>query len=188
MATVTLTFTVPSEAGAQLRGLANAIEKVALTLPDRVSTGASTVLTIDNAVGSVCGVQVAQGAVPGRWNLVWPGFSGGPLAVLPLVLTADGPRLGGEGEFVEPGSWVFDHLAESDMWSERVMRERRRIKREAEEAKRRREETERREFDLECLEAWKAVNRTQVSMNTDTPWAQNARGAALARGEARKRD
>jgi hypothetical protein len=30
MATLTLTFTVPSEAGAQLRGLANAIEKVAL--------------------------------------------------------------------------------------------------------------------------------------------------------------
>jgi hypothetical protein len=131
---------------------------------------------------------VAQGAFPGRWNLVWPGFNGGPLAVLPLVLTADGPRLGGEGEFVEPGSWVFDHLAESDMWSERVMRERRRIKREAEEAKRRREETERREFNLECLEAWKAVSRTQVSMNTDTPWGQNARGAALARGEARKRD
>jgi hypothetical protein len=70
MATVTLTFTVPSEAGAQLRGLANAIEKVALTLPDRVSTGASTVLTIDNAVGSVCGVQVTAGPYTGSQVLV----------------------------------------------------------------------------------------------------------------------
>jgi hypothetical protein len=70
MATVTLTFTVPSEAGAQLRGLANAIEKVALALPDRVSTGASTVLTIDNAVGSVCGVQVTAGPYTGSQVLV----------------------------------------------------------------------------------------------------------------------
>jgi hypothetical protein len=130
---------------------------------------------------------VAQGAHPGRWNLVWPGYSGGPLTVQPLVLVDGEPSIGGDGGFVEPGSWVFDRLAQMDLWSERVQRERRRIKREAEEAKRRREEQERRDFDLECLEAWKAVSRTQVSMNTDTAWGQNARGAAQARGERKRK-
>jgi hypothetical protein len=129
---------------------------------------------------------VAQGAFPGRWNLVWPGFNGGPLTVQPLVLRDGEPRIGGDGGFVEPGSWVFDLLAEADMWSERVMRDRRRIKAEAEEAKRRRQEIERAEFDRECLERWQAVSRTQVSMNRDTAWGQNARGAAQARGAARK--
>jgi hypothetical protein len=60
------------------------------------------------------------------------------------------------------------------MWSERVMRDRRRIKREAEEAKRRREEQERADFDRECLEHWKAVSRAQVSMSRDMPWTQNS--------------
>jgi hypothetical protein len=131
---------------------------------------------------------VAQGAFPGRWNLVWPGYSGGPLTVQPLVLRDGEPHIGGEGGFVEPGSWVFDRLASMDLWSERVQRDRRRIKREAEVAKRRREEQERRDFDLECLERWKAVSRTQVSMNPDTAWGQNARGAAQARAEKRRRD
>jgi hypothetical protein len=131
---------------------------------------------------------VAQGAHPGRWNLVWPGYSGGPLTVQPLVLRRRGAahrrrrRVRGARVLgVRPARRV-------DMWDERVMRERRRIKQEAEEAKRRREEQERRDFDLECLEAWKAVSRTQVSMNTDTAWGQNARGAAQARGAKRKAD
>jgi hypothetical protein len=125
---------------------------------------------------------VAQGAFPGRWNLVWPGYSGGPLSVQPLVLRDGRPEVGGEGGFVEPGSWVFDRLAESDMWSERVMRDRRRIKREAEEAKRRREEQERADFDRECLEHWKAVSRAQVSMSRDVPWTQNSAGRRGAKG------
>jgi hypothetical protein len=101
---------------------------------------------------------------------------GWPLTVQPLVLRDGRPEVGGDGGFVEPGSWVFDRLAESDMWSERVMRDRRRIKREAEEAKRRREEQERADFDRECLEHWKAVSRAQVSMSRDVPWTQNSAG------------
>jgi hypothetical protein len=130
---------------------------------------------------------VAQGAFPGRWNLVWPGFNGGPLSVQPLVLRDGEPRIGGEGGFVEPGSWVFDRIAEADMWSERVMRERRRIKAEAEEAKRRRREIERAEFDQDCLERWKAVSRASVSMNTSTPWSQNHAGLRAAKAAARER-
>jgi hypothetical protein len=62
---------------------------------------------------------VAQGAYPGRWHLVWPGFNGGPLVLQPLVVDASGKAcIGGDGGFVEPGSWVFDRLAEQDLWSD----------------------------------------------------------------------
>lgn len=132
---------------------------------------------------------VAQGARPGHWHVSWPGVRGGPLNVQPLVLDADGePRIGGEGSFVEPGSWVFDKLAEADMWNGEVMRERRRIQREAGEAKRRRKEIEAAEFDQETFERYRAVTRTQVSMNRETPWGQNARGARIARAEKHRRD
>lgn len=129
---------------------------------------------------------VAQGAYPGRWHLVWPGFNGGPLVLQPLVLDVRSgkPQVGGDGAFVEPGSWVFDRLAEQDLWSDRVQRDRRRIRREAEEAKRKREADERRERDLDVLERWKAVSATQVSMNRSTPWSQNQAGARAAKADA----
>lgn len=128
---------------------------------------------------------VAQGAYPGRWHLVWPGFNGGPLVLQPLVIdTRSGrPMIGGDGPFVEPGSWVFDALAEQDLWSERVQRDRRRIRREAEEAKRRREEQERADRDQDVLERWKAVSATSVSMNRSTPWSQNVAGKRGVAGD-----
>ena len=49
MATVTVTWTAGSYVGAELRRLANRIEKMAASVPDYVPTGASTVLTVDNA-------------------------------------------------------------------------------------------------------------------------------------------
>lgn len=132
---------------------------------------------------------IGQGASPGRWHLVWPGYSGGPLTIQPLVINAatGEASIGGDGGFVEPGSWVFDRLAATDMWNERAMRDRRRIQEEAEQARRRRREIEAADFDRDCLEHYKAVTRTQISMNTGTPWAQNAAGARRTRGEARKR-
>lgn len=111
---------------------------------------------------------VAAGAMPGRWNLVWPGYHGGPLNVKALEDEF--------GNFVEPGSWIFDMLAREDMWNERATRERNRIKREADEAKARRIERERAERDQETLERYLAVSRTQVSMNSDAPWSQNVAG------------
>lgn len=65
MASVTITIPVTGEAGAQLRGLANAIEQVVSALPDKCASGASTVLTIDNAVGSTAGVQITAGPYTG---------------------------------------------------------------------------------------------------------------------------
>jgi hypothetical protein len=93
---------------------------------------------------------------------------------------------GGAGGFVEPGSWVFDALARSDLWDERVQRDRRRIQRELVEAKARRKERERAEADEDVLERFLAVSRPQVSMNRSTPWAQNAAGLRRTKGEARK--
>jgi hypothetical protein len=45
--------------------MAAALNKVASTLPDRVASGASTVLTIDNGVGSTCGLQITAGPYSG---------------------------------------------------------------------------------------------------------------------------
>lgn len=62
MATQALTWTAGSETGASLRALAAAIEKMASGVPDRVPTGASTVVTVDNgpATGNVS-VQITAG-------------------------------------------------------------------------------------------------------------------------------
>lgn len=58
MASVTITIAAGGEAGAVFRRLAKQIEKAAANLPDRNPTGASTVLTIDNALGSHAGVSI----------------------------------------------------------------------------------------------------------------------------------
>jgi hypothetical protein len=65
IATLTITLAVSTEAGAQLRGMAAALNKVASALPDKSATGASTVLTIDNGVGSTCGLQITAGPYSG---------------------------------------------------------------------------------------------------------------------------
>lgn len=50
MATLAITIPVTNgDAGALLRRLAHQIEAAAASVPDRVTTGASTVLTFDNA-------------------------------------------------------------------------------------------------------------------------------------------
>lgn len=49
MATLAVTYTAGSETGAQIRELARQLVIIATSMPDRVPTGASTVLTFDNA-------------------------------------------------------------------------------------------------------------------------------------------
>jgi propanediol dehydratase large subunit len=70
MASVTITFPANTgstnqeyETGAQLRHLARQISKLAAGMPDKVSSGASTVLTIDNTASgrSVGSVQITAG-------------------------------------------------------------------------------------------------------------------------------
>ena len=62
MATLAVTFTAGKETGALLRRLANAIQQASAGVPDVVSTGASTVLTIDNAsAAGTASVQITAG-------------------------------------------------------------------------------------------------------------------------------
>lgn len=60
MATLTITFAAGSQAGERLRRMAKQIEQAAVVIPDNLSTGASTVLTIDNADPSV---QITAGPI-----------------------------------------------------------------------------------------------------------------------------
>jgi hypothetical protein len=48
----TLTFNLPTESGAALRRMSLALEQLAQSLPDKQVTGATTVLTVDNAPSS----------------------------------------------------------------------------------------------------------------------------------------
>lgn len=64
MATVTITMTAGSEAGALVRRLAKKLEQAAAVLPDRNSTGASVVLTIDNNPAS----GIASVAITGPYT------------------------------------------------------------------------------------------------------------------------
>ena len=62
MATLAVTIAANANAGAVLRRLALQLQKAAAGIPDNASTGASTVLTIDNAPsGGVASVQITAG-------------------------------------------------------------------------------------------------------------------------------
>lgn len=62
MATLAVTIPINGNAGAVLRKLASNIEVIAANIPDNNSSGASVVLTVDNApAGGVVGVQITGG-------------------------------------------------------------------------------------------------------------------------------
>lgn len=66
MASAAITWVAGSEAGAQMRRLATVIEQASLNLADRNPTGASVVLTINDAPGggAVASVLVSGGGLP----------------------------------------------------------------------------------------------------------------------------
>jgi hypothetical protein len=71
MATVTVTYAAGANAGAQLRQLSKAIQKLAGNIPDQVGSGASTVLTVDNGPSSgTVSVQITAGPYAGSAILV----------------------------------------------------------------------------------------------------------------------
>jgi hypothetical protein len=116
---------------------------------------------------------VACGARPGRYNIV-RSPPGAPVTFIPIT--------GPDGEFVEPCSSVFEALKQMDWQDPVVQRERKRREEALEEARAKAEAEEMRRMDEEVLEAYLAGTRTQVSMNADTPWAQNAAGYKKVRG------
>jgi hypothetical protein len=71
MATVTVTYPVGSFTGSQLRQLSKAIQHLATNVPDSLGSGASTVLTIDNAPATgLVSVQLTAGPYAGNAIIV----------------------------------------------------------------------------------------------------------------------
>lgn len=65
MATLAVTINANANAGATLRKLANRLVEIAADIPDNASTGAATVLTVDNAPGAgTVSVQITAGPYP----------------------------------------------------------------------------------------------------------------------------
>jgi hypothetical protein len=62
MATLTLTIAAGGNAGSSLRAVGKAIEKAALNVPDVNGSGASVVMTIDNAPATGLASVVVTGA------------------------------------------------------------------------------------------------------------------------------
>lgn len=97
-----------------------------------------------------------------RWN------EGAP----PSTIVIEGEN----GEFVEPTSRVFDMVARNDLWdprNRRLKEQRERLAEQAAERQKIRDNQARRE---ELVERVAAASRTQVSMNRDVAWTQNAAG------------
>lgn len=90
------------------------------------------------------------GLVPGCWHLK-KRIPGGTDEYMPLV----GPN----GEYREPGGWIFEALNASDMWNPRVHRSRQEAKRKLREARRRAKELEREQRQDEMKLAARAAKR-----------------------------
>jgi hypothetical protein len=74
-------------------------------------------------------------------------------------------------DYKEPGSWVFDMLAASDMWDDRAMRDRVTLRKRSEAARERAKAREREERREELRDRANAAWRASVSM-ADVPWSQ----------------
>lgn len=109
----------------------------------------------------------ALGGKPGRWHIARHN-PGAPMSLIPLI--------GENGEYREPGSWVFDHLKRSDLWDDRVSRHRQKMFDKLEREKENRVAREREERREELMERVAAARETRVSFNGDTPWSQNVAG------------
>ena len=120
----------------------------------------------------------APGIRPGFYH-VMRFNQGAPLSFLPIE--------GKDGSFVVPTSKVVDKLRASDLWNSRVVRDRQRELEDAQRQREREQETDTAEIIDEAQERWAAATRTQVSLNPDVPWTQNASPASRRDRDARKK-
>ena len=117
---------------------------------------------------------VATGAQPGCWHIARDNQqANAPLSLIPLQWPDGTPR--------DPGAWVFDMLARTDLWNPNVRHERERRLRQLEQARERRENREREERRQELRERVNAIRETSISFNRDNPWHQNVAGRRGAR-------
>lgn len=117
------------------------------------------------------------GLIPGFYHLMlespWV-----PVTFLPI--TGEG------GSFAEPSHRTLTFLEGADLQNPRVIADREKEMEREIAARQKDEDNFTEELIDEAQERWAAATRTQVSMNRDTPWSQNASGARAAR--AYKRD
>jgi hypothetical protein len=117
---------------------------------------------------------------PGCYHVIRDNDYGAP----PSVVT---PVRGPDGGFIEPPGRLLDALKEMDLQNSRVVAAMQ-ARVAAAEAQQEREKANRHERKVdEIAERWDAATRTQVSMNPDTPWAQNAAGLRQVRNPKGKR-
>lgn len=79
---------------------------------------------------------------------------GHPSTVLPLEYE--------NGEYREPGSWVFEFMERNDMWNDRAIRASRNRQQRIREAAERQKDRERQERVDHYNERWASANRTQI--------------------------
>jgi hypothetical protein len=89
----------------------------------------------------------------------------------PVAAGSVEPLVDAEGQYREPGSWVFDMLAASDMWDDRAMRDRATLRKRSEQARERAKAREREDRREELRDRANAAWRASVSL-TDVPWTQ----------------
>jgi hypothetical protein len=114
--------------------------------------------------------------LPGHYHVIRRN-EGAPPSVIPIR--------GPEG-FIYPPGRLLEQLKTMDLQDARVERMRERVQRSLEERAERDRERVREERQREILERWWATSRTQVSMNPDVPWHQNAAGRRGARPKAKE--
>lgn len=110
--------------------------------------------------------------LPGHYHYVRDN-EGAPPTVQPIT--------GPDGEWCEPDGSVLEKLKRSDLQNTRVTRDLEAGRLRVELEQEREKERIRAERQDELLQRWQAASRTQVSMNRDTPWHQNAAGKRGAR-------
>jgi hypothetical protein len=81
-----------------------------------------------------------------------------------------------EGGFREPDSGIFEMLRKNDLWNPATKHRAKKQAQKLQEAEDRRRAQERADRQRELHERYLAATRTQVSMNRDIPWHQNAAG------------
>lgn len=111
------------------------------------------------------GASEVTGAVPNRYHLIRR-----PPVGPPTLIAIHGP----DGGYMEPNSSIFQKLREGDLWNSDAVHDRRRSAEAAERAAARQRARENEERQEILRDAYNAAFRTQVSMNRDTPWTQNA--------------
>ena len=115
--------------------------------------------------------------VPGAYHVVRDN-PGAPPSLIPIRDE--------EGRPIHPPGRLLDQLKAMDSWNTNVRAMQQRI-RDAEEERQQRDRERRREERQEhILDHYKSVTETSISMNTDSPWTQNASPAARRDAAARK--